>query len=122
MRESAGRLIVRMPVGSFGMVPGGSRQGPEHQGSERGGGALGARRHGGDGCLEALQARLEELPLDGAQAVDEEDAVEMVELVLDRAREETLGGEREGAAVLVLRLHLDRGPALHVLAVAGDAE
>ena len=56
---------------------------------------------------ERLERALQELALERRQPVDEQHAVEVIDLVLDRAREEALGLELERAAVLVVRLDRD---------------
>jgi hypothetical protein len=71
---------------------------------------IGAGGSGGSGAGTALAQRLldalhVQLALQAAQAVDEQRAVEVVDLVLQRDREEPVGLERDLALLEVPALH-----------------
>ncbi len=61
-------------------------------------------------------------PVLGAEVIDEEDALEMVVLVLGSTGEESFGLEIDRVAVEILAEDPDAGMALHVILQAGHAE
>jgi hypothetical protein len=64
----------------------------------------------------------DEVAFEAAETIDEEDAVEMIDLVLHRAGKELFSFNLEPLAFDVLRTYLDPGGALYLLANLGEAE
>src|SRR5258708_14747452 len=64
----------------------------------------------------------DEVALEAAEAVDEEDAVEVVDLVLHGAGEKLFTFDLEPVSVDILRADLDLGGAMDLLANLGEAE
>src|SRR5262245_39916459 len=69
-----------------------------------------------------LDAALVGIALEGAQPVDEELAVEVVELVLERHRQQAVGLDLDLALVERPRPEQDLGAALHLGGVVDDTE
>src|SRR5690606_4666879 len=61
-------------------------------------------------------------PLEGAHPVEEEDPLDVVDLVLQRAREELVRLDRDRVPLGIEALHAHRGGALHDLLETGDAQ
>src|SRR5690606_14029711 len=72
--------------------------------------------------LHLLPALQQHLPLERADPIDEEDAVQVVDLVLERTGQEPLGLDPDGPAVPVQPLDDDAGRALDDLLQPRDAE
>src|SRR5215472_12176570 len=74
------------------------------------------------GFLQLANAPLHEVALQGAQVVDEEHTVQMIDLVLHRARQQIVALGLEEFAVHVLRAHLHARRALDLFADLRKAE
>src|SRR5690606_23717153 len=72
--------------------------------------------------LHLLPALQQHLPLERADPIDEEDAVQVVDLVLERTGQEPLGLDPDGPAVPVQPLDDDAGRALDDLLQLRDAD
>src|SRR3990172_4763648 len=75
---------------------------------------------GGPLLLEPINAAPDDLALQARQVVDEQRALQVVDLVLDRDGEEALALELERLAGVVEGAHPDLGRALDLLGLAGD--
>ncbi len=69
-----------------------------------------------------LELAVEDVALGGAQAVHEEDAVQVVQLVLEDAGEEVLSLDLDGALVAVQAAHEDPASLPNLLAEVRDEE
>ena len=69
-----------------------------------------------------LDLALDPIAGDRVQAIDEEDAVEVIQLVLEDAGQEAAALERDGAPVEITGLHAHPGGARHGSENAGDGE
>src|SRR5260370_1772175 len=72
--------------------------------------------------LQLLDLADDEVAFQATQAVDEEDAVEVVDLVLHGAGEKLFTFDLEPVSVDILRADLDLGGAMDLLANLGEAE
>ena len=72
--------------------------------------------------MQLLDLADDEIALQAAQAVDEENAVEMIDLVLHGAGQQLFAFDLNGISVYVLRANLDPCGAADLLANLGQAQ
>src|SRR4051812_21600317 len=85
-------------------------------------GVIGSHGDGLVGLLRLQELAQDDVALQRREMIDEQDALEMIHLVLNTGREQTVGFELADLVLMVEVAHLDRGRPGHVGIVLGQAE